>query len=104
MYAVSESHMAVSMAALGGTRIVHYNCDIATQTFFIRHGTSLCVPIMFVFKLPKHQIGFIDEFGPSSFDFVSQTDKIIYSIYEKAYRLTLIVLVELLFVAWFFWS
>lgn len=99
MYAVSESHMAVSMAALGGTRIVHYNCDIATQTFFIRHGTSLCVPIMFVFKLPKHQIGFIDEFGPSSFDFVSQTDKIIYSIYEKAYRLTLIVLVELLFVA-----
>lgn len=75
MDTVSESHMAAAMAALGGIGIVHYNCDIATQASVIRHAKSLRVPIASdaVFKSPDHQIGSVDDFGPSSFVFVSQT-------------------------------
>lgn len=77
MDTVSESHMAAAMAALGGIGIVHYNCDIATQASVIRHAKSLRVPIASdaVFKCPDHQIGSVDDFGPSSFVFVSQTGK-----------------------------
>nr|VDD42629.1 unnamed protein product [Brassica oleracea] len=75
MDTVSESHMAAAMAALGGIGIVHYNCDIATQAFVIRHAKSLRVPIASdaVFKCPENLIGSVDDFGPSSFVFVSQT-------------------------------
>ncbi|CAN8312304.1 unnamed protein product [Cochlearia groenlandica] len=75
MDTVSESHMAAAMAALGGIGIAHYNCDIAAQASVIRHAKSLQAPIASdaVFKCPEHRICSVDDFGPSSFVFVSQT-------------------------------
>ncbi|XP_010537815.1 PREDICTED: inosine-5'-monophosphate dehydrogenase 2 [Tarenaya hassleriana] len=75
MDTVSESAMAAAMAALGGVAIVHYNCDVDAQAAIIRRAKSLRAPIASdaVFKCPDHQIGSVDDFGPSSFVFVSQT-------------------------------
>ncbi|KAL6998862.1 IMP dehydrogenase [Sarracenia purpurea var. burkii] len=67
MDTVTESSMAVSMAALGGIGIVHSNNSPSDQAAIIRSAKSHRIPFMsnLVFKSPSDSICSVEEFGSS---------------------------------------
>ncbi|KAK9081720.1 hypothetical protein Syun_030766 [Stephania yunnanensis] len=73
MDTVSESSMAVSMAALGGIAIVHYNNTPSDQYSIIRSAKSRCIPFAFdpIFKSPSNFIDSGDDFASSPYVFVT---------------------------------
>ncbi|KAI3853867.1 hypothetical protein MKX03_001195 [Papaver bracteatum] len=75
MDTVTESSMAVSMAALGGIGIVHYNNQATEQAAFIRSAKSRHIPLFadLIFKAPSDSIDSAGEFATSPCIFVTQS-------------------------------
>ncbi|KAJ7949004.1 Inosine-5'-monophosphate dehydrogenase [Quillaja saponaria] len=67
MDTVSEAHMAVAMAALGGIAIIHSNTTPSDQAAMIRSAKSRRVPILSnpTFSSPSGRIASVDDFGDS---------------------------------------
>ncbi|KAM1988160.1 hypothetical protein ACFX15_035329 [Malus domestica] len=63
-----ESHMAISMAALGGIGIIHSNSTSSEQAHMVRSVKSRWVPLLsnLVFKSPSDRIQSNDVFDASS--------------------------------------
>lgn len=75
MDTVTESSMAVAMAALGGVGIIHNNNQPLDQAALIRAAKSRHIPFISdpVFKSPSDFISSIDEFGSSPCIFVTES-------------------------------
>ncbi|XP_042492507.1 inosine-5'-monophosphate dehydrogenase-like isoform X1 [Macadamia integrifolia] len=75
MDTVTESSMAVAMAALGGIGIIHYNNLAHEQAALIRAAKSRRIPFISdpIFKSPSDSIDSIDEFVPSPCIFVTES-------------------------------
>eukprot|EP00262_Sarcandra_glabra_P013758 TRINITY_DN3880_c0_g1_i1.p1 TRINITY_DN3880_c0_g1~~TRINITY_DN3880_c0_g1_i1.p1 ORF type:complete len:502 (-),score=68.79 TRINITY_DN3880_c0_g1_i1:390-1895(-) len=75
MDTVTESSMAVSMAALGGIGIVHYNNLPSEQTALIRGAKSHRIPFVSdpIFKTPSDSIDSVAEFSHSPCIFVTES-------------------------------
>ncbi|GFS36649.1 aldolase-type TIM barrel family protein [Actinidia rufa] len=67
MDTVTESSMAVAMAALGGIAIVHSNNSASDQASIVRSAKSHRIPFVsdLIFKSPSDSISSIDDFGSS---------------------------------------
>ncbi|KAL5972470.1 hypothetical protein ACLOJK_039274 [Asimina triloba] len=74
MDTVSESSMAIAMAALGGISILHYNNTPAEQAALIRAAKSRRIPFISdpIFKTPSAAIDSISEFASSPCVFVTE--------------------------------
>ncbi|XP_054811067.1 inosine-5'-monophosphate dehydrogenase-like isoform X1 [Prosopis cineraria] len=74
MDTVSEAHMAVAMAALGGIAFIHSNTTPSDQAAMIRSAKSRRVPILSnpVFKPPSGRIESLDDFGDSPYVLVTE--------------------------------
>ncbi|KAI3851086.1 hypothetical protein MKX03_001089 [Papaver bracteatum] len=75
MDTVTESSMAVAMAALGGIGIVHYNNQPFEQAALIRFAKSRHIPFISdpIFKAPSDSIDSIDDFSSSPCVFVTES-------------------------------
>ncbi|XP_058096076.1 inosine-5'-monophosphate dehydrogenase-like [Magnolia sinica] len=75
MDTVSESSMAVAMAALGGISILHYNNTPSEQSSLIRSAKSRRIPFISdpIFKSPSDPIDSVSEFATSPCIFVTQS-------------------------------
>ncbi|OVA15718.1 CBS domain [Macleaya cordata] len=75
MDTVTESSMAVAMAALGGIGIVHYNNQPLEQASLIRSAKSRHIPFISdpIFKSPSDSIDSVDEFTSSPCVFVTES-------------------------------
>ncbi|XP_042509381.1 inosine-5'-monophosphate dehydrogenase 2-like [Macadamia integrifolia] len=75
MDTVTESSMAVAMAALGGIGIIHYNNLPFEQAALIRSAKSRHIPLILdpIIKSPSDSIGSIDEFASSPCVFVTES-------------------------------
>ncbi|XP_059295746.1 inosine-5'-monophosphate dehydrogenase 2-like [Lycium ferocissimum] len=75
MDTVTETSMAVTMAALGGIGIVHYNNTVSQQSSIIRNAKSHRIPFVndLIFASPNDSIHSIDEFGNSPVIFVTES-------------------------------
>ncbi|KAK9156188.1 hypothetical protein Sjap_003668 [Stephania japonica] len=75
MDTVSESSMAVAMAALGGIAVVHYNNTPAQQASIIRSAKSRRIPFAThpIFKSPSDLISSTRDFASSPCLFVTQS-------------------------------
>ncbi|KAI3995452.1 hypothetical protein MKX01_006674 [Papaver californicum] len=75
MDTVTESSMAVAMAALGGIGIVHYNNQPFEQAALIRFAKSRHIPFISdpIFKGPSDSIDSIDDFSSSPCVFVTES-------------------------------
>ncbi|KAF8411300.1 hypothetical protein HHK36_003847 [Tetracentron sinense] len=75
MDTVTESSMALSMAALGGLGIVHYNNLASEQAALIRSAKSRRIPFISdpIFKTPSDSIDSFDDFASSPCVFVTQS-------------------------------
>ncbi|XP_009618296.1 inosine-5'-monophosphate dehydrogenase 2 [Nicotiana tomentosiformis] len=75
MDTVTETSMAVSMAALGGIGIVHYNNTISQQASIIRAAKSHKIPFSadLIFASPSDSIHSADEFANSPCIFVTES-------------------------------
>ncbi|KAK9143017.1 hypothetical protein Syun_012417 [Stephania yunnanensis] len=74
MDTISESSMAVSMAALRGIAVVHYNNTPSDQYSIIRSAKSRHIPFSFepIFKSPADFIDSDDDFASSPCVFVTR--------------------------------
>ncbi|XP_074275544.1 inosine-5'-monophosphate dehydrogenase 2-like [Silene latifolia] len=75
MDTVTESHMAVAMAALGGIGILHYNNTPSEQFSQLRAAKSRRIPFVsdFEIKSPSDSIDSEDDFGSSSVILVTES-------------------------------
>ncbi|XP_043717686.1 inosine-5'-monophosphate dehydrogenase 2-like [Telopea speciosissima] len=75
MDTVTESSMAVAMAALGGIGIIHYNNLPFEQAALIRSAKSHQIPLISdpIIKSPSDLIGSIDDFASSPCVFVTES-------------------------------
>ncbi|KAI3915022.1 hypothetical protein MKX01_039524 [Papaver californicum] len=75
MDTVTESSMAVAMAALGGIGIVHYNNQPSEQADLIRSAKSRHIPLFsdLIFKAPSDSIDSVGDFTTSSCIFVTES-------------------------------
>ncbi|OVA15720.1 IMP dehydrogenase/GMP reductase [Macleaya cordata] len=75
MDTVTESSMAVAMAALGGIGIVHYNNQHSEQAALIRSAKSRHMPFISdpMFKSPSDSIDSVDEFTSLPCVFVTES-------------------------------
>uniref|UniRef100_A0A5B7BHS8 Inosine-5'-monophosphate dehydrogenase n=1 Tax=Davidia involucrata TaxID=16924 RepID=A0A5B7BHS8_DAVIN len=75
MDTVTESSMAVAMAALGGIGIVHSNNTPSDQAALIRHAKSHRIPFVSdpIFVSPSDSITSVDEFASSPFILVTES-------------------------------
>lgn len=75
MDTVSETCMAVAMAALGGIAIIHSNTTPSNQAAMVRFAKSRRVPILSnpVFKPPSGRIESFDDFGDSPYILVTES-------------------------------
>ncbi|XP_078442865.1 inosine-5'-monophosphate dehydrogenase-like [Wolffia australiana] len=75
MDTVTETSMAVAMAALGGIAIVHYNNAASEQAAIVRSAKSRRVPFVSdpVFRSPSDQILSAEEFGSSPFVLLTES-------------------------------
>ncbi|OIT28179.1 PREDICTED: inosine-5'-monophosphate dehydrogenase 2-like [Nicotiana attenuata] len=75
MDTVTETSMAVAMAALGGIGIVHYNNTISQQASIIRAAKSHKIPFSadLIFASPSDSIHSADEFANSPCIFVTES-------------------------------
>ncbi|KAK4253556.1 hypothetical protein QN277_010213 [Acacia crassicarpa] len=75
MDTVSEAHMAVAMAALGGIAIIHSNTTPSDQAAMVLSAKSRRVPILSspVFKPPSGRIESLDDFGDSPYVLVTES-------------------------------
>ncbi|KAI4333268.1 hypothetical protein L6164_018100 [Bauhinia variegata] len=75
MDTVSETTMAVAMAALGGIAFVHSNTTASEQAAMIRAAKSRRVPILSnpVFKPPSARIDSVDDFCGSPYILVTES-------------------------------
>ncbi|KAJ7982089.1 Inosine-5'-monophosphate dehydrogenase [Quillaja saponaria] len=78
MDTVSESHMAVAMAALGGIAIIHSNTTPFGHAAMIRSAKSRRVPILSnpIFSSPSGRIASIDDFGDSQCILVTESGSV----------------------------
>ncbi|KAK9937363.1 hypothetical protein M0R45_014158 [Rubus argutus] len=76
MDTVTESHMAISMAALGGIGIIHSNATSSEQAAMVRSVKSRRVPLLSnpVFKSPNDRIQSDDVFDHGSNPYVLVTE------------------------------
>ncbi|CAN4109172.1 unnamed protein product [Withania somnifera] len=74
MDTVTETSMAVSMAALGGIRIVHYNNTATQQANIILSAKSHIIPFssQLIFVSPSDTINSVDEFVNTPVIFVTE--------------------------------
>lgn len=74
MDTVTETSMAISMAALGGIGIVHYNNTATQQANIILAAKSHVIPFTseLIFASPSDTVHSIDEFGNSPVIFVTE--------------------------------
>ncbi|KAM3339524.1 inosine-5'-monophosphate dehydrogenase 2 [Capsicum galapagoense] len=77
MDTVTETSMAVAMAALGGIGIVHYNNTIDQQVDVVRFAKAHQFPFVseLIFVSPSESIHCGDEFGKSQTIFVTETGR-----------------------------
>ncbi|XP_077220514.1 aldolase-type TIM barrel family protein [Tasmannia lanceolata] len=75
MDTVTESSMAVSMAALGGIGIIHYNNLASEQAALIRSAKSRQIPYISdpIFKTPSDSIDSVSDFESSPCVFVTES-------------------------------
>ncbi|KAG5583512.1 hypothetical protein H5410_054139 [Solanum commersonii] len=75
MDTVTETSMAIGMAALGGIGIVHYNNTISQQASIVRAAKSHLIPFSsdLIFASPSDSIHSADEFGNSPCIFVTES-------------------------------
>ncbi|XP_009793593.1 inosine-5'-monophosphate dehydrogenase 2-like [Nicotiana sylvestris] len=75
MDTVTETSMAVAMAALGGIGMVHYNNTISQQASIIRAAKSHKIPFSadLIFATPSDSIHSADEFANSPCIFVTES-------------------------------
>ncbi|KAF6136582.1 hypothetical protein GIB67_029752 [Kingdonia uniflora] len=75
MDTVTESSMAVAMAALGGIGIVHYNNKAEEQASIIRNAKSRRIPLITdpIFISPTDTIDSVDDFYCSPYVFVTES-------------------------------
>ncbi|KAL5574011.1 hypothetical protein UlMin_023608 [Ulmus minor] len=66
---IIESHMAASMAALGGFGIVHSNLNTSDQAALVRIAKSRTVPIL----SPSNLIGYMDDFDSKPYVLVMES-------------------------------
>ncbi|XP_060177411.1 inosine-5'-monophosphate dehydrogenase 2 [Lycium barbarum] len=75
MDTVTEASMAVTMAALGGIGIVHYNNTVSQQSSIIRNAKSHKIPFVndLIFASPTDSVHSVDEFGNAPVIFVTES-------------------------------
>ncbi|XP_059666734.1 inosine-5'-monophosphate dehydrogenase [Cornus florida] len=75
MDTVTESSMAVAMAALGGIGIVHSNNTSSEQASLVRHAKSHRIPFVSdpIFMSPSDSIDSADDFASSPFILVTES-------------------------------